>query len=152
MSKFKTFAKAILIPVILGSIVGLLISGSMDYNSLKQPFFAPPSWLFPIVWSILYILMGVSYGILDINSLVDAKVNLIYYLQLFVNLLWPIIFFILKWRFFAFLWIIFLLILIIIMIVRFYNKDKTAALLQIPYLLWTIFATFLNLSIYLLNR
>ena len=65
MSKFKTYAKSILIPVILGGIVGLIISGSIDYNSIEKPFLAPPSILFPIIWSVLYILMGISYGILD---------------------------------------------------------------------------------------
>lgn len=152
MSKFKIYAKSILIPVIVGSIVGFIISGFIDYNSLAKPFFAPPSILFPIIWSILYVLMGISYGILESNSLVDSKINLIYYLQLFVNALWPIFFFVLKWRFFAFLWILLLLSLVVLMIINFYRKNKVAGLLQIPYALWTAFATYLNLGIYLLNR
>lgn len=152
MSKFKIYTKAILIPVIVGGIVGFLISGSIDYNSLEKPFLAPPSIVFPIVWSILYVLMGISYGILDSNSLVDSKINTIYYSQLFVNALWPIAFFILKWRLFSFLWIILLLVLIIIMTIQIYRKNKIAGLIQIPYILWTSFATYLNLGIYLLNR
>ena len=152
MSKFKIYAKSILIPLILGGIVGLIISGFMDYNSMQKPFLAPPSILFPIVWTILYILMGVSYGILDSNSLVDSNINTIYYLQLFVNLLWPIAFFVLNWKLFAFLWIILLDILIALMILKFYSKNKVSGLLQIPYLLWSIFASYLNLSIYLLNK
>lgn len=152
MSKLKTYVKSISIPVIVGILVSLIISGSIDYNSLEKPFLAPPSILFPIIWSILYILMGVSYGILKDNSLTDSSINTIYYLQLFVNALWPIAFFILKWRLFAFIWIVLLAILVGIMIVRFYRKNKIAGLLQIPYLLWTLFATYLNLSIYLLNR
>ncbi len=64
MSKVKIYAKSILIPVIVGGVVGLIISGSIDYNLLEKPAFAPPSIVFPIVWTILYILMGVSYGIL----------------------------------------------------------------------------------------
>lgn len=152
MSKFKTYAKSIIIPLIVGGIVGLIISKSIDYNSLQKPFLAPPSIAFPIVWSILYILMGISYGILVDNSLVDSKINLIYYLQLFVNALWSIFFFVLKWRLFAFLWILLLLVLVIIMIIKFYNKNKIAGLLQIPYLLWTAFATYLNFSIYMLNK
>ncbi len=152
MSKFKIYAKSILIPVIVGAIVGFIISGSIDYNSLQKPFLAPPSILFPIIWSILYVLMGVSYGILDSNSLVDSQINSIYYLQLFVNALWPIFFFVLKWRLFAFLWILLLLALVVVMIIRFYRKNKVAGLLQLPYLLWTTFATYLNLGVYLLNR
>lgn len=152
MSKLKLYVKSIAIPVVVGGIVGLIISGSIDYNSLEKPFLAPPSIAFPIVWSILYILMGISYGILKSNFLVDSKINFIYYLQLFVNALWPILFFTFKWRLFSALWIILLAILIIIMIVEFFKKNKLAGLLQIPYLLWTLFATYLNISMYLLNR
>ena len=152
MSKFKIYLKSILIPVIVGAIVGSITSSFIDYNSLVQPPLAPPSILFPIVWGILYVLMGVSYGILESNSLVDSDINFIYCLQLFVNALWSIFFFVLKWRFFAFLWILLLLILVIIMIIRFYRKNKVAGLLQIPYLLWVAFATYLNFSIYLLNK
>ncbi len=150
--KFKTYLKSIIVPVLIGSIVGFIISGSIDYNSLQKPPLSPPSMTFPIVWTILYILMGISYGILASNSLVDSKINSIYYLQLFFNALWPIAFFLLKWRLFAFIWIIILAILIIIMIARFYEKHKTAAWLQVPYLLWTLFATYLNFGVYLLNR
>lgn len=152
MSKFKIYAKSILIPVIVGGIVGLIISGSIDYNTLQKPFLSPPSILFPIVWTILYILMGISYGILQSNQLADKKINTIYYLQLAVNALWSIFFFTLKWRLFAFLWIILLDVLVIIMIKKFYDKNKTAGLLQIPYIIWTLFATYLNLGVYLLNK
>ena len=152
MSKFKIYAKSILIPVILGGLVGFIISGSMDYNMLQKPFLAPPSILFPIIWTILYILMGVSYGILESNSLIDSKTNLIYYSQLAVNLLWPIFFFVLKWRLFSFLWIVLLVILVVLMIINFYSKNKLAGLLQLPYLIWSSFATYLTLFIYLLNR
>ena len=152
LNKFKTYFKAILIPVLVGGIVGFFISGSIDYNSLEKPFLSPPSITFPIVWTILYILMGISYAILESNSLVNSKINSIYYLQLFFNALWPIAFFLLKWRLFAFIWIIILAILIIIMIARFYEKNKTAAWLQVPYLLWILFATYLNFGVFLLNR
>ncbi len=151
MKKWKIFAKSILIPVVIGGVVGLIISGSMDYESLQKPPLSPPGIIFPIVWTILYVLMGISYGILESKNLSDEKINLIYYLQLFVNALWSIFFFVLKWRFFSFIWIILLLVLIIIMIVKFYKKDKLSGILQIPYLLWTLFATYLNLSIYLMN-
>jgi len=152
MSNFKIYLRSILIPVIVGAVVGFITSSFIDYNSLIQPPFAPPSIVFPIVWSILYVLMGISYGILDSNSLVDEQINSIYYAQLFVNALWSIFFFVLKWRLFAFLWILLLLTLVIIMIIRFYNKNKLAGLLQLPYLAWVTFATYLNFTIYLLNR
>ena len=152
MSRFKIFAKSILIPVIVGGTVGLITSNAINYNDLIQPAFAPPSFLFPIVWTILYVLMGVSYGILENKALVDAEINSIYYLQLTVNVLWSFIFFVFKWRLFAFIWILILDALVIDMIIKFYKKDKTAGLLQIPYLLWISFATVLNLAVYLLNR
>lgn len=153
MSKVTTYLKAIAIPLLVGVIVGLLTSGSMaEFNLLAKPAFAPPGILFPIVWTILYTLMGISYGILDSKNLVDSDINSIYYWQLFVNALWSIIFFILKWRLLAFFWILLLIVLVVTMIIRFYNKNKTAGLLQIPYLLWITFAAILNLSIYLLNR
>ena len=152
MNKVWIYIKSILIPVIVGGVVGLLISQFMDYEMLKKPPFAPPGFIFPIVWTILYILMGVSYGILKTNNKVDNEINLIYYLQLGVNALWSIFFFIFKWRLFSFLWIILLAILVFIMIIKFYNKNKVAGLLQIPYLLWVLFASYLNLGFYILNR
>ena len=152
MSKLKIYLKSILIPVIIGGIIGLIISKSIDYNNLIKPILSPPSILFPIVWTILYILMGISYAILESNSQVDSKINFIYYFQLFVNALWSIFFFSLKWRLFSFIWILLLDVLVIIMIIKFYNKNKTSVLLQIPYLLWILFASYLNLGVYLLNR
>lgn len=152
MEKLKIYAKSILIPVIIGGIVGILISNYIDYDSLIKPFLAPPSIVFPIMWTILYILMGISYGILKSKNLLNSEIKWIYYLQLFVNAMWPIIFFIWKWRFFAFLWIILLDVLVIILVIKFYQKNKISGLLQIPYLLWTLFASYLNLSIYLLNK
>lgn len=152
MSKIKIYAKSILIPVIIGGVIGLIISSSIDYNSLQKPPLSPTSILFPIVWTILYVLMGISYGILDSKSLIEPKINSIYYLQLFVNATWSLIFFTLKWRLFAFIWIIILDILVVVMIIDFFKKNKSAGLLQIPYLLWIIFASYLNLGVYLLNK
>ena len=152
MSKIKIYAKSILIPVIIGGVIGLIISKSIDYNTLQKPPLSPPSILFPIVWTILYVLMGISYGILDSKSLIELKTKIIYSLQLFVNATWSLIFFTLKWRLFAFIWIIILDVLVIVMIIDFFKKNKTAGLLQIPYLLWIIFASYLNLGVYLLNK
>ena len=108
MDKLKIYVKSILIPLIVGAAIGFITSGSMDLSNLQKPSFAPPDILFPIVWTILYTLMGVSYGILKTNDLVTDEINSIYYLQLAVNALWSIFFFGLKWRLFAFLWIILL--------------------------------------------
>lgn len=150
--KVKRYAISILIPVALGALVGLLIAGSMDYEMLNKPVLAPPPALFPIMWTILYVLMGVSYGILRDKGLADTQTTALYFSQLGVNLLWPIFFFVLKWRLFAFIWIVVLALLVIIMAARFYKKDNAAGLLQLPYVAWTVFASYLNLFIYLLNR
>lgn len=152
MTNFKIYLKAILIPVILGGIVGFLTSSSMNYNDLIKPVLAPPGIVFPIVWTILYILMGISQAILITNGQNTDLTNKSYYLQLFVNLVWPIIFFILKWRLLAFIWIVLLLILVANMLYQFFRQNKLTGLLQIPYILWVIFATYLNLFFYLLNR
>ena len=152
MNKVLIYIKSIIIPLLIGGFVGLVTSNYIDYNNLVQPSFAPPAILFPIVWTILYTLMGISYGILKTNSLTDDKTNIIYYSQLFVNALWSFFFFVFEWRLFAFFWILLLISLVVLMIIEFYKKNKVAGLLQIPYLLWISFASVLNLAVYLLNR
>ncbi|MBQ9267403.1 MAG: tryptophan-rich sensory protein [Clostridia bacterium] len=152
MNKVKTYVIAILIPLIVGGVVGFITSPAMDYSSLEKPFLAPPSFLFPIVWTILYVLMGVSYGILKSNGLTDADIDKSYYLQLAVNALWSIFFFSLEWRLFAFVWIILLLVLVVNMTLKFYEKNRLAGWLQVPYILWVLFASYLNIAIYILNR
>lgn len=152
MSKFKIYFKAILVPLIVGGIVGIIMSGSIDYESLKQPVLSPLSWIFPVMWTLLYILMGVSYGLLEEKNVMDKSAKTIYYIQLGINALWSIIFFVLKARLFAFIWILILDIAVIVFLSVFYKRNKTAGLLQIPYLLWVLFASYLNLGVYLLNR
>ena len=142
---------SIFIPLILGSIVGFLLMNSYDfYQTLNKPFFAPPNWIFPIVWSVLYLLMGISYYIvmnIDDNKLIKQ----VYNLQLFFNLLWPIVFFMFEQLLLSSIWIIGLDVLIIVMILFFSKISKKASFLQIPYLIWTLFATILNISIFILN-
>lgn len=139
----------LIIPLIVGVIVSLIMMPFMDYDELTLPFLAPPAILFPIAWTILYILMGISAYIICLNN--NDKVPLIYYVQLGVNAFWSIIFFVFKLRFLAFIWIVLLIILVVKMIKQFKDINKIAAYLQIPYLLWIIFAAYLNLGIYLLN-
>ena len=146
-----TYIKAILVPLIVGGVVGIVISGAMDYNSLEKPSLAPPAIVFPIVWTIIYILMGISYGRLKVKELTNEKIDFIYYTQLVINALWSIFFFVFKWRLFSFFWILLLIVFVIWMIIEFYKKDKIAGLLQIPYLLWILFASYLNLAFYILN-
>lgn len=140
-----------LLPIVGGALVGLIISGYMNYGDMVKPPLSPPSYIFPIVWTILYILMGVSYFIATKDKENDKELNQIYILQLLVNFFWPIIFFVLKMYFTAFFWIILLLILVIIMIKELLKNNKISGCLQIPYLIWLLFATYLNIGIFLLN-
>jgi len=143
MKLFKNIA----IPLILGSIIGLLSGLGNNYNNFAKPDIMPSNILFPIVWSILYILMGISNYLLE----KDEYKNKYYLPQLIVNLIWPIIFFVFKAYFIAILWIIILLSLVILMIYEFYKYNKIAAFLQIPYILWLIFALVLSIQVYLIN-
>ena len=145
---------SILIPVIGGFLSGLISMGGIkEFNMLNKPFLAPPGFLFPIVWTILYILMGISsYLIYNENHYHSDCCLKIYAINLFVNFLWSPIFFGLNLRLFALIWIIVLDIIVAYMIWCFYNVNKKAAYLQIPYLVWCLFATYLNLFFYLLNR
>ena len=137
-------------PIILGSLVGFIINGYIDYNSLSKPLGAPPSWLFPIMWSIIYLLMGISYYIYRKDD-EDIIVSIIYYIQLFINILWSFIFFVFKFRLFACIWIVILDVFVLFMIYLFWNKKRLSAYLNIPYMLWILFATYLTIGIYLLN-
>lgn len=150
----KEFIISLVIPSVIGLISGLLsLKGFKEFGMLNKPSFAPPGFLFGIVWPILYILMGISsYLIYNSNDYRSSCCLKIYLLNLFINFLWSPIFFGLGLRLFAFIWILLLDIVVIYMIICFYKVNKKAAYLQIPYLIWILFATYLNLSIYLLNR
>lgn len=141
----KNLIKNILIPIIMGTIVGLIINPFMNYQNINRPPLSPPGFIFPIVWTILYIIMGYSF------YKQDEQNKTIYYTQLIVNGLWSIIFFVFKLYLLSFLWIIILIILVIIMIKNFYKTNKLSGLLNIPYLIWLIFAAYLSLGVYFLN-
>ncbi len=150
---WRRLAVSILISLGVGVVAGLLTrSSAADYAMLDKPAFAPPGWLFPIVWGILYVLMGIS-SYLIYESMCSNRTNAlrIYGIQLAVNFLWPIIFFNLKLYFVAFIWILLLWVLIILMIASFYRCNKRAAYLQIPYFLWVTFATVLTYTIATIN-
>ena len=154
LKKILTYAASIAVALGIGSLSALLTSGSMDiYSSVETPPLSPPSIVFPIVWTILFTLMGISAARVFIAT--DYKWNsalTVYVIQLAVNFFWSIIFFNMRAFLFAFIWLILLWVLIIVMIKGFYKYDKAAAILQIPYLLWVTFAGYLNIGIYWLNR
>lgn len=154
--QWKPLVISILISLVTGGISALLTSDSMKlYKSLNRPVLSPPPIAFPIVWTILYILMGVSaYMIFTSTAAKKQKRNalFLYALQLVMNFLWPIIFFNLELYFFAFLWIVLLWVTVFFMIAEFMKIRPAAAFLQVPYLIWLTFASYLNLAFYFLNK
>ena len=138
----------IFLPIILGSLVGFIINKNIDYTLLNRPPLSPPKILFPIMWSIIYILMGISYYLYRKKT---NEKNTLYYIQLLVNLLWSIIFFIFKFRLLSIFWIVLLDILVYLLLMKFKKVNKLSAYLNIPYLIWILFATYLTIGIYILN-
>ena len=148
----RIFILFLIIPVSIG-FLAFLLTRNNNFDFLVKPVFMPPSFLFPIVWTILYILMGISsYRIYESISYHRTTCLIIYALNLFLNFLWPLIFFNLEARLFAFIFILFLDVVVFFMILCFYGIDRKAGLYQIPYFLWLLFATILNFSVYFLNR
>ena len=152
-SKIKTYAISIAVALAVGGLSALLTGDSMEkYKALNQPPLAPPGWVFPIVWTILFVLMGVGAAMVFLSDSSSKKKPIaIYGLQLTVNFFWTILFFLLEARLFAFFWLLLLLGLAVWMAVSFARVNKAAGLLQIPYILWLLFAGYLNLAVYLLN-
>jgi tryptophan-rich sensory protein len=153
--KWKTFLLCIIIPLGAGLLSVLLnISAFSSYKKLTLPPLSPPGQVFSIVWSVLYLLMGIScYLIVTATAERERRMDALftYGIQLFVNILWPVLFFNLKAYLLAFVWLIYLWVLVLRMIFQFHHIRCLAAYLQVPYLLWCIFAAYLNLSVYLLN-
>ena len=123
----------------------------MDYNDLIKPILSPPGIVFPIAWTIIYLLIGISYTLLKEKGEVQKETKQLYYSQLLFNYLWTFIFFVFRLRLLSVLWIIILDVLVIVMTYQFYKQNKLSGILLIPYILWLIFATYLNISIYFLN-
>ena len=154
--KSKNLLFSVVIALAVGGLSALLTSGNMDlYSEITKPPLAPPSILFPIVWTVFYILMGISAAI--IYNQKDEKTDevrsapTVYGINLFLNFFWSIIFFNLRAFLLSFIWLVALWITILVMIIKFYRIKPIAGILQIPYLLWVTFAGYLNLAIFLLN-
>lgn len=154
VKKYKTYIISIAIALVVGILGGIITSlGMPRFSGLTQPPLSPPPFLFPIVWSVLYILMGIGAARIYIKN--DKRLSrelLIYAVQLFFNFFWTVFFFGFGAYLFSFIWIAALWALVLAMIISFYKKDKISGLIQIPYLLWLTFAAYLNFGIYLLNR
>ena len=148
--KIKPFVFFIALSLGVGALAAFLTRGTMNiYDDIISPPLSPPMWLFPVVWTILYILMGVSGGLIyNQNKTVPG----VFYTQLAVNFLWSMIFFNLRLFLLSSIWLVLLILLIWRMIKEFRIIDIRASYLQYPYLAWCIFALYLNIGIWILNK
>ena len=149
----KILLLSLTLPLFAGLISSLIIKDDVSmFQTLQLPPLAPPSWIFPIVWTALYLLMGIScYLIITFNHFDRAKALSVYFIQLTLNFLWAPVFFHFQRYFLAFLIIILLIAIVLLMIQLFYQISPLAAFLQLPYLLWLFFAAYLNVAILFLN-
>ena len=136
---------------ILGGIVTYI--GMPRFQNTVQPPLSPPAYLFPIVWTLLFLLMSVSAAIIyDSDDEISPKALFLYMIQLTLNFWWCVLFFGFRLYFFSFIWLLLLLLTVFIMTVLFYRVNKLAGILQIPYILWLMFAAYLNFGVWFLNR
>lgn len=154
MKKILPFLVSIGIALGIGGLSAFLTKDSMPlYASVNQPLLSPPGWVFPVVWSILYVMMGIAAAFVwyENGKTFDGTLFL-YGLQLVFNFCWTIIFFNFQAFFFAFIWILILAALVLGTAVLFYRRKKAAGWLMVPYFLWVCFAGYLNYGVYMLNR
>ena len=163
MRKLKAFFKNIIpnlvfaaISLLVGILSALLTKGNMNiYDTVTTPKLAPPAGLFPIVWTVLFILMGIGAGEIykrrESASVASKKAFIYFSLQLFVNFLWSILFFNAMQFLLCVFVLLALILLVVLMIVSFYTVKPLAAFLQLPYIVWLLFALYLNIGIVLMN-
>ena len=153
--KWKQLVICVAVPLAVGALAGVLSRGGMeDYKTMYKPLLAPPGWVFPAVWTILYVLMGVASYLVYTSTASPERIRramTAYVLQLAANFVWPLIFFLLEAYLVAFVWLILLFALALVCALRFGYIDARAGKLMAPYLLWLFFAAYLNLGVHLLN-
>lgn len=140
------------IPLAAGGLSALLTRGSMEsFEALNKPPLSPPGWLFPVVWTVLFVLMGIASYLAAVSGGPNRTALAVYGVQLLFNFVWPLLFFRLAQYLPAFIWLVILWVLILVTAVLFYRISKPAGYLMLPYLTWVAFAGYLNLAIFLLN-
>lgn len=153
--QWKTYAFWILLGEAVGALSGWLTRAGMEsYKAeITKPVLSPPSIVFPIVWVILYALMGIGAARIRLSrpSREQKRSLRLFLAQLAFNFFWSILFFNLRYFGLAFFWLAALWILILWMILSFRKTDPLSAWLQVPYLLWVAFAGYLNLGVWMLN-
>ena len=151
--RIRPYVLSIAIALAVGGLSALVTNDSMKfYEHLMKPPLAPPGTVFPIVWTILFVLMGISAALVyTSDNTAKNRALTLYAVQLVVNFFWPVFFFVIQARLFSFFWLLLLLVLVIAMTVQFSKHSKLAAWLQAPYIAWLIFAAYLNMAAYILN-
>lgn len=153
--KWKTLLACIAIPLLVGGASAFITMGAMeDFSAFNQPPLSPPGWLFPVVWTVLYTLMGIASYLVVTSGGAQKHINTaitVYAVQLIFNFFWSLFFFKLDLFYFSFAWLIALWLLIIATLVLFSRLSNVAGYLIIPYLLWVSFAAYLNLGVAILN-
>lgn len=154
--KWKTYAFWIVLSEAAGALSGWLSrEGTAVFSETAvQPPLSPPAILFPIVWTVLYLLMGIGAARISLSppSKERSRGLNLFIVQLVVNFFWSPIFFNAQAYGFALLWLLFLWVLVLLMILSFRKTDPIAAWLQLPYLLWLTFAAYLNAGVWYLNQ
>ena len=152
---WKTLLLCLVIPLAAGGIGALLAGGfSGSYEAMYKPLLSPPGWVFPVVWTLLYLLMGyASYLVYTSEASMPRKRRAltVYGVQLVINLLWPLFFFRLGWYTFAFIWLLLLIAAVLLCRMLFRYIEKRAGDLLLPYLVWLFFAAYLNFGVAILN-
>ena len=147
----KSYIFFIALSLGIGALSAFLTRNNMNiFDTVTKPPLAPPAWAFPVVWSVLYILMGISAARVYLRE-PQSDALTVFAINLALNFFWSIIFFNLRAFGFAFIWLLLLLAVVIIMTVKFFRVEKLAGYLQIPYIIWLILAGYLNLFIFLAN-
>ena len=152
--EWKKLLIALAIPLGVGGLAALLSGGMGDYRAMNQPPLSPPGWVFPVVWSILYLLMGYSSYLVWVSDAPETQKRralAFYGAQLLANFIWPLLFFGAKMYLTSLVWLIVLWLLILFTIWTFGKIRELAGDLLIPYILWVSFAFYLNFGIFLLN-
>lgn len=151
--QWKKLVPCLLFPLAVGVLAGFLTLSSMSlFDAVQKPPLSPLGWLFPVVWTILYLLMGFASYLVLVSEKPGQTAWKLYVIQLIFNFFWPIFFFNLEQYLLSFVWLLLLWLLILATILWFSRSSKLAGYLLIPYLLWVTFAGYLNLGIYFLNR
>ena len=150
--QWKKLISCLAIPLAAGELSALLTRGSMEsFEALNKPTLSPPGWLFPVVWTVLFVLMGIASYLAAVSGGPNRTALAVYGVQLLFNFVWPLLFFRLAQYLPAFIWLVILWVLILVTAVLFYRISKPAGYLMLPYLTWVAFAGYLNLAIFLLN-